>query len=65
MDLVLVTLAIILCIAILAAWITHVCVCLKNNKWRILIAGIFMIPIAIVHGIGIWFGGFSSSPHRH
>ena len=40
----------------LAAWLTHIYVCFVGEKWGFLIAGAIMFPIAIVHGIGIWFG---------
>ena len=39
-----------------AAWITHVIDCLKDGEWGFLIAGALMFPIAIIHGIGVWFG---------
>jgi len=39
-----------------AAWLTHVIDCLRDGEWGFLIAGALMFPIAIVHGIGIWFG---------
>ena len=39
-----------------AAWLTHVIVCLKDGEWGFLIAGALLFPVAIVHGIGIWFG---------
>jgi hypothetical protein len=41
-----------------AAWITHIFVCLSDEAWRFLIAGAIMFPIAIIHGIGLWFGFF-------
>ncbi len=44
-----------------AAWITHVFTCLSDDRWGFLIAGAIMAPIAIVHGIGIWFGFFSEA----
>ena len=43
-------------IAFIAAWITHIVVCLAVGKWGFLIAGAPFFPIAIVHGFGIWFG---------
>lgn len=43
---------------IVAAWITHVVVCLKTASWGFLIAGAIMFPVAWVHGTGIWFGWF-------
>lgn len=39
-----------------AAWITHVVTCLMLGKWGYLIAGAIMFPIAIIHGVMIWFG---------
>jgi len=43
-------------IALIAAWFTHVVVCLKAGAWGFLIAGAIFFPVAIVHGIGIWLG---------
>ena len=40
----------------LAAWLTHVVYCLSAAKWGFLIAGALLFPIAIIHGIMIWFG---------
>lgn len=45
-------------IACIAAWLTHVIVCLAAGSWGFLIAGALVFPIAIIHGIGIWFGAF-------
>ena len=42
-----------------AAWLTHVIECLAHGEWGFLIAGALAFPIAIVHGIGIWFGLWS------
>jgi hypothetical protein len=47
---------IILFITAFAAWLTHVITCLSDDRWGFLIAGALFFPIAIVHGIGIWFG---------
>lgn len=47
-----------LAIAAIAAWFTHIIVCLSAGKWGFLIAGALFFPIAIVHGIGIWFGAW-------
>lgn len=44
--------------ALIAAWLTHVVVCLKAGSWGFLIAGAILAPIGIIHGIGIWFGIF-------
>ena len=43
-------------LAFVAAWFTHLFVCFSDDRWGFLIAGAIMFPIAIVHGIGIWFG---------
>lgn len=40
---------------IVAAWVTHVVVCLKAGSWGFLIAGAIMFPIAVIHGTGAWF----------
>lgn len=42
----------------LAAWVTHVVVCIKASAWILLIFGIVVPPIGLVHGIGVWFGWF-------
>lgn len=38
------------------AWLTHIVVCLANGLWGFLVAGAILFPIAIIHGIMIWFG---------
>jgi len=40
---------------LVAAWITHVIVCLSTAAWGFLIAGALLIPIAVVHGTWVWF----------
>ena len=51
-------LGIVLVIAAMAAWLTHVLVCIKAAAWLFLIAGAIAFPIGIIHGVGIWFGVF-------
>lgn len=41
-----------------AAWLTHVIHCFQAEQWGFLIAGAIAAPVAIVHGIGLWFGWF-------
>lgn len=41
-----------------AAWLTHIVHCLSEEAWGFLIAGAIMFPIAIIHGVGLWFGFF-------
>ncbi len=48
--------AVIFGLACLAAWFTHLYVCFNGNRWGFLIAGALVFPIAIIHGVGIWFG---------
>ena len=43
-------------IVLFAAWVTHIITCLSEGKWGFLLAGAIAFPIAIIHGIGIWFG---------
>jgi len=38
------------------AWITHIIACLTAAKYTLLIAGAFVFPVGIIHGVGIWFG---------
>lgn len=44
--------------AVVAAWITHVIVCIKASAWVLLLFGCFVAPIGVIHGIGVWFGAF-------
>jgi hypothetical protein len=44
--------------ASIAAWLTHIIVCLKAGSWGFLIAGAVLPPIGIIHGLGLWFGLF-------
>jgi len=56
------TLAAIFFIALLiagpAAWITHLVRCFTEEQWGFLIGGAIFFPVAIVHGVGIWFGAW-------
>jgi hypothetical protein len=45
-------------LASIAAWFTHIFVCLSEEAWGFLIAGAIMFPIAVIHGFGLWFGFF-------
>lgn len=42
----------------IAAWLTHVIVCIKSASWGFLIAGAIFAPVAVVHGTGAWFGAW-------
>jgi hypothetical protein len=43
---------------IILSWITHIVVCLQTAAWGFLVAGAILVPIAWIHGTGIWFGWF-------
>jgi len=40
------------------SWLTHVVVCLKTASWGFLIAGAVCLPVAVIHGTGVWLGMF-------
>lgn len=42
----------------IAAWITHVIICIKSASWVLLAFGCIVAPIGVIHGIGSWFGVF-------
>ena len=50
------TLGIIFLLWVVAAWVTHIVVCLKTAAWGFLIGGAIFVPIAWIHGTGVWFG---------
>jgi hypothetical protein len=41
-----------------AAWLTSIVFCAANDKYPLLIASASFFPVGVVHGIGIWFGGW-------
>ncbi|MDX5369231.1 MAG: hypothetical protein LPL29_07615 [Alphaproteobacteria bacterium] len=50
-------------ISVFAAWLTHVITSLglviENESWvylGILVAGAFIPPLGVIHGVMIWFG---------
>ena len=54
-DLITGTIVLSLILMPLVAWLTHVIHCINHEMWGFLIAGVIMFPIAIIHGIIIWF----------
>jgi hypothetical protein len=40
-----------------AAWLPAIVVCAANGAWPLLIAAAF-VSVGVVHGVGIWFGGW-------
>lgn len=51
-------LGLLIVILAIAAWVTHVLVCIKAAAWLFLIGGAIAFPIGVIHGVGIWFGAF-------
>jgi len=49
---------IVLWIACIAAWITHVITCIQTEQWVLLIVGALLAPIGVIHGWGLWLGIF-------
>lgn len=41
---------------LIAAWLTHLIICLTAKAWGLLIAGALFFPIGIVHGFLSWIG---------
>jgi len=41
-----------------AAWLTSIVFCSANDQFPLLIASAAFFPIGIVHGIGVWLGGW-------
>ena len=37
------------------AWFTHVIYCFHHAMWGFLVAGAICVPVAIVHGVYLWF----------
>ena len=44
--------------ALLAAWVTHVIVCIKASAWILLLFGCIVAPVGVIHGAGVWLGVF-------
>ncbi|MDR5008262.1 hypothetical protein RGK87_04470 [Agrobacterium fabacearum] len=45
-------------VAAVAAWVTHVYVCIQASAWILLAFGCIVAPVGIIHGIGVWLGAF-------
>jgi len=41
-----------------SAWLTSIVFCSAHAERPLLIAAATFFPVGIVHGIGIWFGGW-------
>jgi len=40
----------------IAAWVTHVVVCIKASAWILLLFGCVIAPVGVIHGVGVWLG---------
>ncbi len=47
--------ALLLPFVLIGAWLTHVVSCFIESAWGFLIAGAIMFPVAIIHGVYLWF----------
>lgn len=47
---------VILWVAMLVAWVTHVVTCIKAAAWFLLLIGAIVAPVGVIHGVMIWFG---------
>ncbi len=41
-----------------AAWLTSIVFCAANGMHALLISAAVFLPIGVVHGVGVWFGGW-------
>lgn len=41
-----------------AAWLTSIVFCSVHSRHPLLIASALFFPIGVIHGIGVWFGGW-------
>lgn len=41
-----------------AAWLTSIVFCSTSSSWPLMIAGMLFFPVGVVHGVGLWFGGW-------
>jgi hypothetical protein len=41
-----------------SAWLTSIVFCASNDKFPLLIAAASFFPVGVVHGVGVWFGGW-------
>lgn len=41
-----------------AAWLTSIVFCSTSSSWALLVAAGLFFPVGVVHGVGLWFGGW-------
>ena len=45
-------------LSIIAAWVTSIVMCIHDASWALLFAVIFVPPVGVIHGVGLWIGVF-------
>ena len=50
--------SLVLLLAAIPAWITHVVVSIQTEQWVLLVVGALVAPVGVIHGFGIWLGLF-------
>ncbi len=45
-------------LSVYAAWLTSIVYCAANGMRPLMIAAASFFPVGVVHGVGIWFGGW-------
>lgn len=48
--------SIVIFVTLIAAYITHIVVCLAAHAWALMIVGALIVPVAFVHGFATWLG---------
>lgn len=43
-------------LASVAAWVTHVIICIKTSAWILLAFGCIVAPVGVIHGVAVWLG---------
>ena len=41
-----------------SAWLTSIVFCAANGRWPLGVAAASFFPVGIVHGVGLWLGGW-------
>jgi hypothetical protein len=41
-----------------SAWLTSIVFCAASGRGPLLVASAMFFPVGIVHGVGVWFGGW-------
>lgn len=43
-------------LAVVAAFMTSIINCIMTGKWILLVVDLFVAPVAVIHGVMVWFG---------